>query len=142
MLISEGLAAAGLTNASGRLALVALAFACLLLIMRRWWHKTAVACMEPLAQPLSSVSREASLDCDQETASTSSCRRLSGNLRLAADHVESIRTLLEVSQTHQQPIPRAAFQNLQLVSKHLREIQRQLDPGLQAGHQKDALHRT
>ncbi len=52
--------------------------------------------------------------------------RLSGNLRLAADHVESIKVLLEVSQAHQQPIPKAAFQNLELVSKHLRQILTQL----------------
>jgi hypothetical protein len=51
-------------------------------------------------------------------------RGLSGNLRLAAEHLESIKTLLEVSQSHQQPIPRAALQNLELVAKSLRDIER------------------
>jgi hypothetical protein len=57
-------------------------------------------------------------------------------LRLAADHVESIKALLEVSQTHRQPIPRAAFQNLELVSKHLRDIQKQVDAGPQSAQRQ------
>jgi len=77
------------------------------------------------------LSRETGRDAGQGAGVTSTSRRLSGNLRLAADHVESIRALLEVSQTHRQPIPRAAFQNLELVSKNLREIQRQLDTDAQ-----------
>lgn len=76
--------------------------------------------------------REAMRDSGRRTGAISPCRQLSGNLALAADHVDSIRALLEISQTRQQPIPRAAFQNLKLVSKHLREIQRQLDTGPQA----------
>ncbi len=79
-----------------------------------------------------SLSREAGRDSGRRIAVTSTCQQLCGNLRLAADHVESIRVVLEVSQTHQQPIPRAAFQNLELVSKNLREIQRQLDTDAQS----------
>lgn len=60
--------------------------------------------------------------------------RLSADLKLAADHVESIRTLIEVSEAHRQPVPRAAFQNLELVSKHLRGIERQLEAGPEAAH--------
>ena len=78
------------------------------------------ACCERKTDP------EAGPGPSRESAAALRCG-LSGNLRLAADHVESIRTLLEVSQTHQQPIPRAAFQNLELVSKNLRDIERQFD---------------
>jgi hypothetical protein len=83
--------------------------------------------------------REAGLNSDDTIVATSPCRGLSGNLRLAADHVESIRILLEVSQTHQQPIPRAALENLELVSKNLREIQRQLASELPAAYLEGAL---
>jgi hypothetical protein len=64
-----------------------------------------------------------------ELEAISRCGELSVNLRLAADHVESIKTLLEVSQSHQQPIPTAAFHNLELVSKNLRAIERQFAAG-------------
>lgn len=66
-------------------------------------------------------------------------RGLNGNLGLAADHVESIKALLEVSQTHHQPLPHAAFQNLEMVSKHLRETQRQLEDASTSGHLEGAL---
>jgi len=61
---------------------------------------------------------------------------MSTDLGLAADHVESIRALLEVSEAHRYPIPRDAFQNLELVSKHLRGVQRRLEsrqPGEPSG---------
>jgi len=93
-------------------------------------------CSEP------NVRCEAGRNSGHTVAAVSPCRRLSGDLRLAADHVESIRALLEVSQTHQQPIPRAAFQNLELVSKHLREIDRQLDADPEATLLKSALQVT
>jgi len=88
------------------------------------------------------VRREAGRNSGPTIAATSPCRHLSGNVRLAADHVESIRALLEISQTHQQPIPRAAFQNLELVSKHLREIERQLDAGPETTNLESALQVT
>ena len=65
--------------------------------------------------------------------------RLSADVGLAADHVDSIRALLEVSQAHQQAIPRAAFQNLELVSKHLRSVQRELEAGQTARRERPGL---
>ena len=84
--------------------------------------------LESLVHRMSSgrqTNSEAYPDSGPELATTALCGELSGNLRLAADHLDSIKTLLEVSQSHQQPIPRAAFQNLELVSKNLRAIERQ-----------------
>jgi hypothetical protein len=49
------------------------------------------------------------------------------DLSLAGEHVHSIRTLLEIAHQHQQPIPSVALTNLELVSKHLAEIQRRFD---------------
>lgn len=54
-------------------------------------------------------------------------RALRRDLSLAAEHVHSIRTLLEIARQHQQPIPSVALTNLELVSKHLAEIQRRFD---------------
>lgn len=54
---------------------------------------------------------------------------LGRELSLASEHLHSIRLLLEISQSHQQPIPTAALRNLELVSKHLLEIRRRVDPG-------------
>jgi hypothetical protein len=85
------------------------------------------------------TSFEAARGSGQKAAANSHCGRLKGDLQLAADHVESIRALLEISQIHQQPIPRAVFQNLELVSKHLRETQQQLDAGPEAAHLEGAL---
>lgn len=53
---------------------------------------------------------------------------LGRELSLAAEHVQSIRLLLEISRSHQQPIPGAALRNLELVSKHLLDIRRRVDP--------------
>ena len=50
-------------------------------------------------------------------------------LSLAAEHVHSIRWLLEIAREHQQPIPSAALKNLELVSKHLYEMGRRIDGG-------------
>ena len=85
------------------------------------------------------TSFDAGRGSDQKAAANSHFGRLRGDLELAADHVESIRALLEISQTHQQPIPRAVFQNLELVSKHLREIQQQLGADPEAAHLEGAL---
>jgi hypothetical protein len=82
---------------------------------------------------------EAYPDSGPELVATSLCGELSGNLRLAADHLESIKTLLEVSQSHQQPIPRAAFQNLELVSKNLRAIERQFGSASQQDTRSDSV---
>jgi len=49
------------------------------------------------------------------------------DLSLAAEHVHSIRWLLEIARQHQQPIPRAALTNLELVSKSLGEIQLRIE---------------
>ena len=49
------------------------------------------------------------------------------DLALAAEHVHSIRWLLEIARQHQQPIPTAALTNLDLVSKHLGEMRRRIE---------------
>ena len=49
------------------------------------------------------------------------------DLSLAVEHVHSIRWLLEIAQQHQQPIPRAALTNLELVWKHLGEMHRRIE---------------
>jgi hypothetical protein len=56
------------------------------------------------------------------TESTLDKNRLLNDLSLAAEHVHSIRCLVEVARLHQQPIPNAALTNLSLVSKQLDEI--------------------
>jgi hypothetical protein len=43
-------------------------------------------------------------------------------LDLAIEHIQSIRVLLDVSSSHNQPVPRAVFVNLDLVLKHLRKL--------------------
>jgi hypothetical protein len=48
------------------------------------------------------------------------------DLALAAEHVHSIRCLLEIARQHQQPIPTAALKNLELVSKQLWEMRRRI----------------
>ncbi|MCL5743837.1 MAG: hypothetical protein M1541_07895, partial [Acidobacteria bacterium] len=48
------------------------------------------------------------------------------DLELAAQHVHSLRWLLEIARQHQQPIPTSALTNLDLVSKHLGEMQRRI----------------
>lgn len=156
MFISAWLTGGGVSDTFSRIGLAATASACLLLVVRRWWREAVVLRLKPLVRILSAhaignndveaatpgndeISRLESLvqrvcpgqqEANSEAAA-SICRGLSGNLRLAADHLESIKTLLEVSQSHQQPIPRAAFQNLELVSKNLREIERQFPAGSQ-----------
>ena len=54
-------------------------------------------------------------------------RTLRRDLSLAAEHVHSIHSLLEIARQHQQPIPSAALTNLDLVSKHLAEIERRIE---------------
>jgi hypothetical protein len=54
-------------------------------------------------------------------------RTLRRDLALAAEHVHSILWLLEIARQHQQPIPSAALTNLNLVSKHLAEIERRIE---------------
>jgi hypothetical protein len=47
--------------------------------------------------------------------------------------------LLEVSQSHQQPIQRAAFQNLELVLKNLRAIERQFGSASEQDTRSDSV---
>ncbi|MCC7155642.1 MAG: hypothetical protein IT161_13785 [Bryobacterales bacterium] len=129
MLVGERLTGNGWPALLGRLTLTVSAFGCLLLIMRRWWRQTVDARLEP-PKP----GGEGRCEACHGSAAPAPDLRLSANLKLAADHVESIRTLIEVSEAHQQPVPRAAFQNLELVSKHLRGIERQLEAGPLAAH--------
>ena len=61
------------------------------------------------------------------------------DLGLAAEHVHSIRCLLEIAGHHQQPIPPAALTNLEMVLKHLVEMQRRIDAAAQETAPKPAL---
>jgi hypothetical protein len=62
---------------------------------------------------------------DKARAMCPDCEPVNQNLvrelALAIEHIQSIRILLEISSTHQQPIPRAVPANLSLVAKHLRK---------------------
>ena len=49
------------------------------------------------------------------------------DLSLAAGHVHSIRELLEIARQYQQPIPTSALKSLELLSKHLGEMQRRIE---------------
>jgi hypothetical protein len=49
------------------------------------------------------------------------------DLSLAAEHVHSIRWLLEIARQHNQPVPAAALTNLDLVLKHLSEMQHRVE---------------
>ena len=49
------------------------------------------------------------------------------DLSLAAEHVHSIRWLLEIARDHQQPIPTSALKNLELVSKNLNQLRQRID---------------
>lgn len=170
MLIPERLDSADDSPVYGRLAFAALVFACLLLIMRRWWHNAVESRLEPLVRALSTIQadgadyqppghdpiskledligrmesqpgaadRKVGCALDSAAGATEAGRQMGGNVRLAADHVESISALLLVSQTHRQPIPRTAFQNLELVSKNLRAIERQLSGNSQPTLPEDA----
>src|SRR4051794_37685219 len=48
------------------------------------------------------------------------------DLLLAAEHVHSISGLLEIARQHQQPVPESALTSLELLSKHLGEMQRRV----------------
>lgn len=108
-----------------------------LITMRRLWNKTAISRLRRSSGMVSTIeagshpgeSPDACLDSGHRVAAASLGCGLYADLGLAADHVESIRALLEISQAHRQPVPRAVFQNLDLVSKHLRAIQRGLEAG-------------
>lgn len=51
---------------------------------------------------------------------------LQRDLSLAAEHVNSIRLLLEIARQHQQPVPKAAITNLEMVGRQLNEMLRRL----------------
>ncbi len=77
---------------------------------------------EPGAPDHVDVSGSAALDINELLR-----RTLRRDLSLAAEHVHSIHSLLEIARQHQQPIPNAALTNLGLVSKHLVEIERRIE---------------
>ncbi len=64
---------------------------------------------------------------------------LQRDLALAAEHVNSIRWLLEIARQHDQPIPAAALRNLELVSKHLGEMRRRIDTEFNAAARRPEL---
>jgi hypothetical protein len=136
MLVCEWLVRIG-ASAASRFALALAVIGVLLPAMRRWWQRTVHARAETSARTLpAKETSEVGCGCGHADRSAPGGWEMSADLGLAADHVESIRTLLEVSEAHRHPIPRAAFQNLELVSKHLRGVQRSLEshrPGESSG---------
>lgn len=118
----EGLRVVRWTHPLNWVLLMVLASAILALLMYRWWHRTAYA-----AQP----EPDADLPGKEEIAEVPPGESSNGagypairhELALAADHVHSIRILLEVSRSHDQPIPLSVLRNLELVGKHLRELE-------------------
>lgn len=133
---SEWLVLRGVPATDSRPAVAIVAASIQFLIIRRWWKSDVagegVLCEEPLLQR---IGNRRGIE-ESRPAATVEASELRSDVALAADHVESIRALLEVSTTHQQPIPRAALQNLEMVSKHLRRIERKLNPSLRAEAQE------
>jgi hypothetical protein len=136
LVVWEGLAGSEVSVALGRAGLVLFAFGALRLMVLRWRDEARGAVTSagrPQADGNDGDSKPAVLIYRQKLepkvsggTSRGPGQRLSGQLKLAADHADSIRTLLEVCQAHERPIPRAALQNLGLVSKQLREMEKQL----------------
>lgn len=65
--------------------------------------------------------------------------RLVRRAKLAADHVTSIRALLEVTQKNQQKIPEVVFTNLNLVAKDLHQLEVDFDSQFSAEFQRWSL---
>ncbi len=95
--------------------------------IRRWLPRIAVAARGMIQER----DDERQPECKANGATPDLNQLLRQTLRwdlsLAAEHVHSIRWLLEISRQHEQPIPRAALTNLELVSKHLGEMQRRIE---------------
>jgi hypothetical protein len=102
--------------------LVFVALAVVLARLRRSRH-LIIETGEAVEIPGDGCGANPSEEADMSGLLLSTLRR---DLSLAAEHVHSIRWLLEIAMQHQQPIPRAALTNLDLVSKHLGELQRQI----------------
>ena len=69
-------------------------------------------------------------------------QQLRRELALAIQHLESIGVLLDISDGHQQPVPRAVPANVKLVLKHLRNAARQVHTDTQmnlSDHTPEAL---
>lgn len=139
VLTSEWLIVRGVPPTDSRPAVAIVAASLQFLLIRRWWKSDVagdgVLCEEPLPQR---IGNRRGIEESRPAAAVQTSELLS-DVALAADHVESIRALLEVSTTHQQPIPRAALQNLEMVSKQLRRIERKLDPS-RRGEAREAGH--
>jgi hypothetical protein len=119
LVVWEGLAGSDVSVALGRAGLALFAVGCLRLMILRWRDEGRGAAGPDSGRPEGEGKR-------LEPKGRGPGERLSGQLKLAAEHADSIRTLIEICQAHEQPIPRAALQNLELVSKHLRQMERQL----------------
>jgi hypothetical protein len=78
-----------------------------------WGLRASTATADPKPSELSASSPQAVVSQD-----------LVRELTLALDHIRSIRVLLEISQTHRQPVPPSVPRNLELVAKYLENAQK------------------
>jgi hypothetical protein len=84
----------------------------------------AIACIGAVLLCRVNLSRHADLltqvdGAEVPPAVPPASEQLLRDVSLAVEHIESIRILLEISNTHNQPIPRAVPANLNLVLKNL-----------------------
>lgn len=90
-----------------RLALIAV----LALVAVRFWPKRAPIPVEPQPPP--------------DQAGPSPDKQMMAEIATALEHLRSVGLLLEISETHRQPLPRVVPLNLELVIKHLEKARQQ-----------------
>lgn len=122
----EGLRVVQWTHPLNWFLLVVLASSMLAFVMYQWWRRTAAG---PARRSETDVNLPAKAEeiievPPGESSNGARYPAIRHELALAADHVHSIRVLLEVSRSHDQPIPLSVLRNLDLVGKHLRELER------------------
>lgn len=122
----EGLRVVRWTHPLNWVLLMVLASAMLALVMYQWWRRTAAypARRSDPDVDLPGNAEEIVEVPPGESSNGTGYPAIRHELALAADHVHSIRVLLEVSRSHDQPIPLSVLRNLDLVGKHLRELER------------------
>jgi len=120
----EGLRVVQWTHPLNWLLLMVLASSMLAFVMYQWWRRTAAARRSETDVDLPAKAEEIIEVPPGESSNGARYSAIRHELALAADHVHSIRVLLEVSRSHDQPIPLSVLRNLDLVGKHLRELER------------------